>query len=637
MNKQSKNIEAIYPLSSTQEGILFHTLYAPESRIYFQQLNFTLQGNLQVQAFQQAWQRVVERHQVLRTLFLWEGREKPLQVVLKSVNLPWENLDWQHLSSWEQQERLQALKQSELEQQVPLNQAPLMRWKLVQLQADTYEFIWSHHHLVTDGWSMSIILQEVLAFYQAINKNENISLPPVRPYRDYIAWLDKYDFEQAKAFWKKTLDGFTKPTPLIVDRPPTDRISLKKSAYEQQYLSAKATTALQSLAKQNSFTLNTIVQGAWALLLSRYSGESDIVFGGTVSGRPPTLSGVESMVGLFINTVPIRIQVPKDIEVLSWLKQLFSQQMERDLYSYSPLVEIQANSQVYKGMPLFESLLVFENYPLEESSKYQFGSLEITNITGVEQTNYPLSAIAIPGPELLIRISYDAERFDAATIGRMLGHFQTLLEAIASQPEQCVQDLSLLTLAEKQHLLSTWTANHTQYSPNQCLHELFEQQVVKTPHAVAVEFESQQLTYQELNQRANQLGHQLQSMGVGPEVLVGICVERSLEMLVGLLGILKAGGAYVPLDPDYPQERLAYSLNDSQVSVLLTQHKLLASLPESQAKVVCLDSDLDRIHEQSQENPNSGVTPDNLAYVIYTSGSTGNPKGVLVRHQNVAS
>lgn len=635
MNKQNKNIEAIYPLSSTQEGILFHTLYAPESGIYFQQLNFTLQGNLNVPAFQQAWQKVVERHQALRTLFLWEGREKPLQVVLKSVNLPWENLDWQHLSSWEQQERLQAFKQSELEQQVPLNQAPIMRWRLVQLQADTYELIWSHHHLVTDGWSMSIILQEVLAFYQALDKNENISLPPVLPYRDYIAWLDKYDIEQAQTFWKKILDGFTNPTPLIVDRCATDRISLEKSAYEQQYLSAKTTTALQSLAKQNSFTLNTIVQAAWALLLSRYSGESDIVFGVTVSGRPPTLSGVESMVGLFINTVPIRIQVPKNIQVLPWLKQLFSQQMERDLYSYSPLVEIQANSQVSEGRPLFESLLVFENYPLDESSKHTFGSLEITNITGVEQTNYPLTAIAIPGAELLIRISYDTERFDAATISRMLGHLQTLLEAIASQPEQYVQDLSLLTLEEKQHLLSTWTANHTKYSPNQCLHELFEQQVVKTPYAVAVEFESQQLTYQELNERANQLGHQLQSMGVGPEVLVGICVERSLLMLVGLLGILKAGGAYVPLDPDYPQERLAYSLNDSQISVLLTQHKLLASLPDCKAKVLCLDSDLNRINEQSQENPNSGVTPDNLAYVIYTSGSTGNPKGVLVRHQNV--
>ncbi|MGI2903869.1 non-ribosomal peptide synthetase [Tolypothrix sp. VBCCA 56010] len=634
MNKQNKNIEAIYPLSSTQEGILFHTLYAPESGIYFQQLNFTLQGNLQVQAFQEAWQRVVERHQALRTLFLWESREKPLQVVLKSVNLPWENLDWQHLSSSEQQERLQAFKQSELEQQVPLNQAPLMRWRLIQLQADTYELIWSHHHLVTDGWSMSIILQEVLAFYQAFDKNENISLPPVRPYRDYIAWLDKHDFEQAKTFWQKTLDGFTNPTPLIVDRSATNRISLEKSAYEQQYLSAKTTTALQSLAKQNFFTLNTIVQGAWALLLSRYSGESDIVFGVTVSGRPPTLSGVESMVGLFINTVPIRIQVPKDIEVLPWLKQLFSQQMERDLYSYSPLVEIQANSQVSEGMPLFESLLVFENYPLDESSKHQFGSLEITNITGVEQTNYPLSAIAIPGSELLIRISYDTERFDAATISRMLGHFQTLLQAIAANPFQRLFEVPLLTNAEKNQLLVEWNETKTNYPYEADVVTLFEQQTENNPQAIAAIYEDLKLTYQQLNSRANQLARHLQSMGVGTEVLVGVCIERSLDMIVAMLGILKAGGAYVPLDPAYPQERLAYMLEDAGISVLVSQSQLTANLPEHRAKVVCLDTDW-IICNYSSDNPKTEVTPTNLAYVMYTSGSTGKPKGVAVPHQAI--
>lgn len=635
MNKDKKNIEAIYPLSPMQEGILFHTLYRPESGIYFQQLNLTLQGNLNVAAFQQAWGQVVERHAALRTLFLWENREKPLQVVLKSVKMPWQNLDWQSLPLAEKQEGLQAFKQAELEQQVPLNQAPLMRWTLIQLQADCYELVWSHHHLVTDGWSLSVILQEVLAFYQAIDAGKDISLAPVRPYRDYIAWLQKQDLTQAKVFWQKSLDGFAAPTPLVVDRRLPHHRALEKSAYAEGDLSAKTTAALQSLAKANAFTLNTIVQGAWALLLSRYSGESDILFGATVSGRTPTLSGIESMVGLFINTVPVRVQVPAAGKLLPWLQQLFSQQGERDLYSYSPLVEIQANSQVAEGMPLFESLLVFENYPLDEASKHKFGDLEISNVTGVEQTNYPLTAIVIPGPELLIRISYDRERFEADTISRMVGHFQTLLETIASNPERDVRDLSLLTAAEKQHLLSTWTANHCQYAPKQCLHELFERQVLKSPDAVAVEFESEQLTYRELNVRANQLGHQLRSLGVGPERLVGICVERSLSMMVGLLGILKAGGAYVPLDPDYPQERLAYTLEDARVSVLLTQEKLLASLPNSQAKVLCLDRDIDGAIA-SQENIDSGVEPDNLAYVIYTSGSTGKPKGVLVRHQNVA-
>ncbi|MDY6802248.1 MAG: amino acid adenylation domain-containing protein [Cyanobacteriota bacterium] len=637
MNKDKKNIEAIYPLSPMQEGMLFHTLYRPESGIYFQQLNFTLRGNLDVAAFEGAWARVVERHAALRTLFVSESREKPLQVVLKSVKMPWQNLDWQSVPSAERQSRLQAFKQEELERQLPIDRAPLMRWTLIQLEPDCYELVWSHHHLVTDGWSLSVILQEVLAFYQAIASGKEISLTPVRPYRDYIAWLQKQDSSLAKAFWEKSLDGFITPTPLVVDRRLPQHRTLEKSAYAEGHLSAKTTAALQSLARANALTLNAIVQGAWALLLSRYSGESDILFGATVSGRTPSLSGIESMVGLFINTIPVRVRVPAGGELLPWLQQLFSEQGERDLYSYSPLVEIQAGSQVPEGMPLFESLLVFENYPLDEASKHTFGDLEIAKVTGVEQTNYPLTAIVIPGPELSLALSYDADRFEADTIGRMVGHFQTLLEAIADNPEGDLGELSLLTAAEKQQQLSTWRGNRDRYSPDKCLHESFEQQVLKSPDAVAVEFESERLTYGELNARANQLAHQLRSLGVGQEVLVGICVERSLWTVVGLLGILKAGGAYVPLDPDYPQERLAYTLEDSQVSVLLTQEKFLPSLPDTKAKVFCLDRDRERLSVESQENPRSGVDPDNLAYVIYTSGSTGKPKGVLVRHRNVGS
>ncbi len=634
MNKDKKNIETIYPLSPMQEGILFHTLYRPESEIYFQQLNLTLQGNLNVVAFQQAWERVVERHAALRTLFLWENREKPLQVVVKSVKMPWQNLDWQSLPFAEKQEGLQAFKQAELEQQVPLNQTPLMRWTLIQLQADCYELVWSHHHLVTDGWSLSVILQEVLAFYQAIDAGKDISLAPVRPYRDYIAWLQKQDLTQAKVFWQKSLDGFAAPTPLVVDRRLPHHRALEKSAYAEGYLSAKTTAALQLLAKANAFTLNTIVQGAWALLLSRYSGESDILFGATVSGRTPTLSGIESMVGLFINTVPVRVEVPAAGQLLPWLQQLFSQQRERDLYSYSPLVEIQANSQVAEGMPLFESLLVFENYPLDEASKHKFGDLEISKVTGVEQTNYPLTAIVIPGSQLFIRIIYDAERFEADTISRMLGHLQTLLEAIASNPYQRLSEIALLTKAEKYQLLEEWNDTKTNYPADKCIGRLFEEQVDKNPQAIAAIYEDGQLTYQQLNSRANQLARHLQSLGVKPEVLVGVYIERGLDTIVAMLGILKAGGAYLPLDPTYPQERLAYMIEDAAVSVLLTKSELTAKLPSYQVKVVCLD-DAKLISDYSTDNPTTAVTSSNLAYVIYTSGSTGKPKGVAVPQQAI--
>jgi amino acid adenylation domain-containing protein len=341
------------------------------------------------------------------------------------------------------------------------------------------------------------------------------------------------------------------------------------------------------------------------------------------------------MVGLFINTLPVRVQVSEEAELWSWLKQLQAQQVEREQYSYSPLVEIHRMSDVPQGMPLFESIVVFENYPVDASLRERNHSLDIGNVRVFERTNYPLTVVAVPGSELSLEIGYDTSRFEVATIGRMLGHLQSLIEGIVANPQQRVAELPLLPEAERHQLLVEWNDTQTEYPQSDCIHQLFEAQVERTPEAIAVVFDMQQLTYRELNARANQLAHHLQAMGVGPEVLVGICVERSLEMVVGLLGIIKAGGAYVPLDPAYPQERLAFMLNDSQVPVLLTVQKLVPGLPDFGARLVCLDTDWGVISQESEENSVSGAIANNLAYVIYTSGSTGKPKGVLVTHQNL--
>ncbi|MEO0968652.1 MAG: amino acid adenylation domain-containing protein [Cyanobacteria bacterium J06639_18] len=636
MGTQNKNIESIYPLSPMQQGMLFHTLCNPNSGVYFEQLICTLHGNLNVKAFHEAWLQVVQRHQILRSLLIWEHGKQPIQVVCKSVKLPWLNLDWEEFSPSKQQQRLEAFLQSEREQGFKLDRAPLMRCTLVKVQANTYRFIWSHHHLLMDGWCLSIILKEVLSLYQAAVNGEDLRLTSSRPYKDYITWLQKQDISQSEAFWRNTLQGFTTPTPLLTDRAKSNNSDDKQIYQEkQQFLSVALTNRLQSLSKDNHLTLNTLIQGAWALLLSRYSGESNVLFGTTVSGRPSTLPGVESMVGLFINTLPVRLEVSPETKLLSWMQKLQAQQVELEQYSYCPLVDIQGWSDVPPGSSLFESLVVFENYPLDASLQTEVTGIKISEVRSFERTNYPLTVVVIPGTQLSIQVKYDAYRFNVDTINQILRHFQTLLEDMATKPQASLNELQILTPEEQNQLLVEWNHTEQDYPRDKCIHQLFAQQVEKTPDAVAVVCEEKQLTYKELNERANQLANYLRTLGVDSNVLVGISVDRSLEMVVGLLAILKAGGAYVPLDPTYPRERLSLMLSDAQVSVLLTQQHLVHRLPEQEVKQVCLDTDWEIIQGHSSENPISNGTPESVAYVIYTSGSTGKPKGVMVPHRGV--
>ncbi|MEH2411053.1 amino acid adenylation domain-containing protein [Nostoc sp.] len=639
MSVKNKNIEDFYPLSPMQQGILFHSIAAPESGVYFEQLSWTLEGNFNIAAFQQAWQQIVERHSILRTRFVWEGLKEPVQVVHRQVTLPWVLLDLRHLSSVEQQQQLEAFLKSDRSVGFKLTRPPLIRLTLHHLAKNYYHFTWSHHHLLIDGWSNATIFKEIFDCYKAFSKGQDVYLEPIRCYRDYIVWLQQQNLSQAEAFWRQLLKGFTTPTRLWVDKGFGQLLSSKDGNNQQEIkLSVEKTAALQFLGQQHQLTLNTLVQGAWALLLSRYSGEEDVVFGATTSGRPSTLAKAESMVGLFINTLPVRVKVSPKEFLLPWLKQIQTQQIETRQYEYSPLLKVQGWSEVPRSLPLFESIVVFENYPVDASLRKLDLNLEIKSFSAFERTNYPLTLSVNPAEELLLKITSDGnERYDADTINRMLGHLKTLLEGMVANPQQQLSELTLLTEPERHQLLVEWNNTQVGYPQNQCIHQLFETQVERSPDAIAIVFEDQQLTYQELNQRANQLAHHLRSLGVSPEVLVGICVERSLEMVIGLLGILKAGGAYVPLDPTYPQERLAFTLEDAQVAVLLTQRRLMKGMPEHKAQVVCLDADWQAIAQESKENSVTQVTTDNLAYVIYTSGSTGKPKGVMIKHHSTVA
>jgi len=635
MGLKNKNIEDFYPLSPMQQGILYHSLAASQSGVYFEQYSWTLQGNLDIIAFRHAWQSVLERHSVLRTCFVWESLKEPVQVVHRQVTLPFLQHDWQTLSKDEQQAKLENFLQADREQGFELTRAPLMRLTLVQFSETCHNFIWSHHHLLLDGWSVAIIFKEVLVFYKAFSNGEGVNLEPLRPYRDYVVWLQQQRLSEAEAFWRKTLKGFTTPTRLWVNPGARKSLTPPDGYAEQKIkLSAVTTAALRSLVQQYQLTVSTLVQGAWALLLSCYSGQEDVIFGAVVSGRPPTLVKAESMVGLFINTLPIRVKVSDRDFLLPWLQKNQTQLVEARQYEYSPLVKIQQWSEVPKGVALFTNILVFENYPVDPSVQERDVNFRIEDFHGFERTNYPIALSVNPGEELLIKITYnyddDSKRSD--TVARMLKHLQTLLEGMIANPQQRLSELSLLTETERHQLLVEWNNTEVAYPQQQCIHQLFESQVERTPDTVAVVFEDEQLTYRELNARANQLAHYLRQLGIKPEFLVGICLERSLDMIIGLLGILKAGGAYVPLDPAYPKERLAFILQDACPSVLLTQQNLAAQLVEYRARVVCLDAHWQEIAGLNERNPTHETTPANLAYAIYTSGSTGQPKGVQISH-----
>jgi acyl-CoA synthetase (AMP-forming)/AMP-acid ligase II/nucleoside-diphosphate-sugar epimerase len=643
MMLSTTEIEDIYPLSPMQRGMLFHTLYAPQSGVYFQQVGCTLHGDLDRAAFRRAWAYVMARHAVLRSAVVWEGLDEPMQVVLRQVPLPLEELDWRELPLDEQHVQRERFMQADQARGFDPLTAPLMRLALIQLADDAYQLIWSRHHLLLDGWSVSLILREVFRCYAMFRQGLPPGLEPPRPYRDYLAWLQRQDLARAEEFWRAALAGFQAATRLDIDRALGSPPGQEEYGEHALELPRATTAALQSLSRVHHLTLNTLVQGAWALLLNRYSHQTDIVFGATTSGRPSAMAGVELMAGVFINTLPVRVRLTPETEVLPWLLQLQSQQAKARQYDYSPLVEIQGWSAIPRGTPLFESIVVFENFPLAFASQELGGGLAIEDVRLFERANYPLTLLAIPGDQLALRITYATERFDAAAIARMSGHLQMVLAALAADPAQRLADISLLTEAERRALLPLVDTAIGQ--GDVCFPQVFEAQVARTLDNVALVFEGQRLTYRALNRRANQLAHYLRSLGVGPEVCVGLYLERSPELVVGVVGILKAGGACLLLDPADPAHERVRQLKAAHAAALVTQQTLdagqsaledePASANQSSVRqpssairapvVVYLDAAT--LAHMPAENPASAAKADSLAFILHTTGSA-----VLIQH-----
>ncbi len=628
-----RDIEDIYPLSPMQQGMLYHCL-SVESSSYFGQTSFAIRGELDVKAFAGAWQRVMDRHSMLRTAFDWEHLKNPVQIVSTKVALPLQRYDWRELPPSEEEERIKAFLKADRELDFDLSRAPLMRLSLIQVSDDTYNFIWSHHHIQLDGWSVPLLLKEIFLSYEDFRNGEEPQREAGLSYRDYIAWLRRQDMSEAESFWRKTLKGFGVPTPFGIDRARVVHLRQKGAHGDARLqLSEASTETLQSLARQNHLTLNTIVQGMWALLLSHYSGEKDVVFGITVSGRPAELVGVESIIGPFFNTLPIRVGVNPESPVLSWLSELQTSHVELHQFEYSSLV--QQHSDVPLGQPLFENILVFENYPVDSSLREQKSNVEVLSVRASLQSKYALTLIARPTPVLSFRIAYDQNRFDATAIDRMLEHLRSLLEDLAANPARRVSELQFLSEAERRHLLGTWDGDDTTRADDECVHTNFETQVESTPDALAVVNGQEHFSYRELNGKANQVAHHLRALGIGPETCVGLYADDESEMIIGMLGIFKAGGAYLALDTRATVEHLAFIIMDAECSVVLTQRRLASQLDFCQTAVMALDTEA--VACESRENLSGGTTADGLAAVIYGKSPISDLKGTMVTHRGVCN
>jgi amino acid adenylation domain-containing protein/non-ribosomal peptide synthase protein (TIGR01720 family) len=631
------NIEDVYALSPMQEGMLFYSVRAPESETYCEQMSFRLDGPLDIPSFKRAWQQAVARNSILRTAFVWKSLSEPVQVVCRDASVQIEEHDWRDLPSQQRTTRLAELRKADLSRGFDFSKAPLMRLTLLQLEEQSFELVWTYHHIVLDGWSVPLLFKDVLDGYESLSLNGESQIGARGQYRQYISWLKDHDLKLAEEFWRGRLRGFREPTSIagdvsVVSTPPD------KDHHEQEELaiSSALVHSLRALTREHRLTLNTVAQGCWALFLSKYSGQSDVVFGATVSGRPTELAGSENMIGLFINTLPVRVHVT-DESVLTWLKRLQEEQAEASQYVYSSLAQVQGWCELPRGTALFENLMVFENYPFDASLEQQSGSLDITSARNAGSTDYPLTLVVVPGDEVVIRLLFDSHRFSRTMITRMLVHLENLMRGVAGDVQQSLSQLSLLTEAEEHTALIEWNDTRAEYPADKCFHHLFEQQVSQSPNALAVSYEQERLTYEDLNTRANQLAHHLIGLKVGPEVRVGICLSRSPALVIARLAVLKAGGAYVSLDPEHPPARLAFVLEDARVPVLLTAERFLDRFVQVNATIVCVDRDSAKVSEARDDNPSVSMSTQNLAYVYYTSGSTGRPKGVEIDHTGLVN
>ena len=636
----SNPIEDIYPLSPLQQGMLFHSLLHEDSGVYLMQDRYRIGGAIDEVAFLESWRQVVALHPSLRASFQWKTQKQPVQVIHREVKVPLDTLDLRGLAPHEQEARIRTLLEDEQKVGFNLSKPPLIRFRLVRLADESYEFIRSFHHILMDAWCISLVTVDFLKVYEALCNDRTPELKSPRPFRDDIQWLQRQDAGKAEQFWRGQLQGLDAPTPLTVDNGVArDRYTDAVLVDDQLiHLNEQETQALAAFCRSRRITPNTFFQGVWSLLLSRYSGQRDVLFGVTVAGRPAELTGVAEMIGLFINTLPLRVSVDPEASLGQWLSALQGLNVDMRDFEHTPLTDIQGWSDFPRGETLFDSILVFENAPIDEQILEGGFQFSLEGMDHSVHTHYGLTVVILPGEQLGIRVSYDRERFEASTVQRLLGHIASLVRGMLAAPDALLGSFELLAVDERQQLLGEWAVNPHDFPLDQSYAELFAAQVAQRGEQVAAICDGESLTYAELDQRSTRLAHALRDAGAGEDQLVALVAPRGLALLTMMIAVFKTGAAMLPLEVNHPPERLREILSLSRAPLLVASEDCSALLDQ-------LLSGLDQapkalFAEACWTCGNDAPLPllggpDSLAYVLFTSGSTGTPKGVMIEQRGM--
>ncbi|CAM5641129.1 Amino acid adenylation domain-containing protein (Fragment) OS=Streptomyces tendae OX=1932 GN=GUR47_38495 PE=4 SV=1 [Streptomyces tendae] len=633
MSRTARKIEDILPLAPLQEGLLFHSVYDEgELDPYVVQMSFDIDGALDTAVLRTAAEKLLARHANLRVAFRQRKSGDWAQLVMREVPLPWTERDLSTLPEAERADAAAGLIAAERATRFDVTRPPLLRFALLRLGAARHRLVLTNHHLLLDGWSLPVLMGDLFALYDAAG--DDSALPRVRPYRDYLTWLEGQDRDAARDAWRDTFADLVEPT-LVA--PGADRAAVAGAEVRAE-LPREETAALTELARGRGLTLSTVVQSAWAIALSKHLGRDDIVFGTTVSGRPPEIDGVERMVGLFINTLPSRVRLRAAEPLAGLVARVQREQAALTPHQHLGLAEIQRS--VGHG-ELFDTSMVFQNYPVNRSGTAGTGigaAISLAPGKNREATHYPLLLIAAARDSMTFRLNHRPDLFDAASAQRILDRFVRVLRALVTDPEQPVGRLDLLTDRERDSVLREW--NDTAHDvPDATVLDLFRAQADRTPQAPAVTSADRTLTYAELDARSSRLAHLLAEHGAAPERFVAIALPRNCDTVVALLAVLKTGAAYLPVDPDYPAERIAFMLEDTEPALLLTTRELAPGLPDSGAPRLLLDDPAHTgdLAARPSTAPTVPVPPGLPAYVIYTSGSTGRPKGVVIEHRSLGA